>query len=125
MQLAIEIPDELFLSINESKQNLIELAKQKLALELCKSHKISISQGAKFLDMDIYSFMKLLNKHQIPAIDDYDIEVECQINNRLSSKEIAKVVEVSQRIEGYADASKELELEVEVFMKRHNLEVSA
>ncbi len=78
MQLAIEIPDELFLSINESKQNLAQLVKQKLALELCKSHKISISQGAKFLDMDIYAFMKLLNKHQIPAIDDYDIEAELE-----------------------------------------------
>ena len=76
MQLAIEIPDELFLSINESKQNLIEIAKQKLALELYKNHKISISQGAKFLDKDIYSFMKLLNKYQIPAIDDYDIKAE-------------------------------------------------
>lgn len=50
--------------------------KMKLALELYKSHKISISQGAKFLDMDIYSFMKLLNENQIPAIDDYDIEAE-------------------------------------------------
>jgi len=76
MQLAIEIPDELFLSINESKQNLIQMAKKKLALELYKNHKISISQGAKFLEMDIYSFMKLLNKYQIPAIDDYDIEAE-------------------------------------------------
>jgi len=76
MQLAIEIPDELFLSINESKYNLIKMAKQKLALELYKSHKISISQGAKFLEMDIYSFMKLLNEYQIPAIDDYDIEAE-------------------------------------------------
>lgn len=78
MQLAIDIPDELFLSINESKQNLIQIAKQKLALELYKSHKISISQGAKFLDTDIYSFMKLLNKYQIPAIDDYDIEAELE-----------------------------------------------
>jgi predicted HTH domain antitoxin len=76
MQLAIDIPDELFLSINESKQNLTAMVKQKLALELYKSHKISISQSAKFLDMDIYSFMKLLNKYQIPAIDDYDIEAE-------------------------------------------------
>jgi len=76
MQLAIEIPDDLFLSINESKNNLIQMAKQKLALELYKSHKISISQGAKFLEMDIYSFMKLLNQHQIPAIDNYDIEAE-------------------------------------------------
>ncbi len=76
MQLAIDIPDELFLSINESKQNLMHIAKQKLALELYKSHKISISQGAKLLDKDIYSFMKLLNAHQIPAIDDYDIKAE-------------------------------------------------
>ena len=76
MQLAIEIPDELFLSINESKHNLMQMAKQKLALELYKNHKISISQGAKFLEMDIYSFMKLLNQYQIPAIDDYDIEAE-------------------------------------------------
>lgn len=78
MQLAIEIPDELFLSINESKQNLVELAKQKLTLELYKSHKISISQGAKFLEMDIYTFMKLLNHNHIPAIDDYDIEAELE-----------------------------------------------
>ena len=76
MQLAIEIPDELFLSINESKQNLIKMAKQKLALELYKNHKISISQGAKLSDMNIYAFMKLLNEYQIPAIDDYDIEAE-------------------------------------------------
>jgi predicted HTH domain antitoxin len=76
MQLAINIPDELFLSINESKQNLISIAKQKLALELYKSHKISISQGAKLLEMDIYAFMKLLSQHQIPAIDDYDIASE-------------------------------------------------
>lgn len=76
MQLSIDISDELFLSINESKQNLVQIAKQKLALELYKSHKISISQGAKFLDMDIYSFMKLLNQYEIPAIDDYDIKAE-------------------------------------------------
>jgi predicted HTH domain antitoxin len=83
MQLSIEIPDELFLSINESKQNLIQIAKQKLALELYKNHKISISQGAKFLEMDIYSFIKLLNKHKIPAIDNYDIEAELNSLKRL------------------------------------------
>ena len=76
MQLYIDIPDELFLSINESKQNLIHIAKQKLILELYKNHKISISQGAKFLDVDIYSFIKLLSENQISTIDDYDIEAE-------------------------------------------------
>jgi len=76
VQLYIDIPDELFLSINESKQNLIHIAKQKLILELYKNHKISISQGAKFLDVDIYSFIKLLSENQISTIDDYDIEAE-------------------------------------------------
>ncbi len=76
MQLYIDIPDELFLSINESKQNLIQIAKQKLILEVYKNHKISISQGAKFLDVDIYSFMKLLSENQIPTINDYDIKAE-------------------------------------------------
>jgi hypothetical protein len=28
------------------------------------------------LAIEIYSFMKLLNEYQIPAIDDYDIEAE-------------------------------------------------
>jgi predicted HTH domain antitoxin len=76
MQLAIEIPDDIFLSINESKQNLVTIAKQKLALDLYKNHKISISQAAKFLGMDIYEFMKLLDSYKIPAIDDYDIVSE-------------------------------------------------
>ena len=57
-------------------QNLVNIAKQKLTLELYKNHKISIGQGARFLEMDIYSFMKFLNKYQIPAIDDYDIQAE-------------------------------------------------
>jgi len=44
---------------------------------------------------------------------------------KIKDVEIAKIVENSQRIEGYEPPSKELELEVEAFMKRHNLEVSA
>jgi len=44
---------------------------------------------------------------------------------QLSFEEIAKVVETSQKIEGYEPISKEFELEVEMFMTRHNIEVSA
>jgi predicted HTH domain antitoxin len=79
MQLSIDIPDELFLSINESKQNLVMVAKRNLALELYKNHKITISQGANFLGLDIYSFMQMLSQHKIPVIDDYDIEAELAI----------------------------------------------
>jgi len=76
MQLSIEIPDDLFLSINEDENSLASLAKHKLTLELYKKHKISLSQGAELLDMDIYTFMQLLNKNEIPVMDDYDIKSE-------------------------------------------------
>ena len=66
------------MSINESKQNLIQIIKREFVIELYKMHKISISQGAKFLGIDIYSFMKILNEHQIPVIGDYDIEAELE-----------------------------------------------
>jgi predicted HTH domain antitoxin len=78
MQLTLNIPDELFLTINETQHSLVQQLKEELILKLYKNHKISISQGANYLDTDIYSFMKLLNAHQIPVIDDYDIEAELE-----------------------------------------------
>ncbi len=76
MQLSINIPDNIFFGINETEQTLTQLLKQKLALELYKSQQISITQGAKLISSDIYTFMKLLSDHKIPVIDDYDIEDE-------------------------------------------------
>ncbi len=43
----------------------------------------------------------------------------------LSKEEISKVVENSQRIEGYEPVSEEYELEVEIFMRENGLEISA
>ncbi len=76
MNLAINIPDNIFFGINETEQSLTQLLKEKLALELYKSHQISLTQGAKMLSMDIYEFMSFVSKNGIPVIDDYDIEDE-------------------------------------------------
>ena len=54
-----------------------------------------------------------------------DIKVPYGKKPLLTKEEIRKTVENSQRIEGYESASKELELEVEVFMAKHNVQVSA
>jgi len=43
----------------------------------------------------------------------------------LSADEIQKVVENSQRIEGYEPVSKEFESRVEAFMVKHNVKISA
>jgi len=76
MNIAINIPDNIFFGINETEQSLTQMLKEKLALELYKSHQISLSQGAKILSMDIYEFMNFVSKNGIPVIDDYDIEDE-------------------------------------------------
>jgi predicted HTH domain antitoxin len=79
MNLAINIPDNIFFGINETEQSLTLMLKEKLALELYKSHQISLTQGAKMLSIDIYEFMNFISKHGIPVIDDYDIEDEVAI----------------------------------------------
>jgi len=45
--------------------------------------------------------------------------------SKLTKDEIKKIVENSQRIEGYESVSKELELEVEAFVVEHNVKISA
>ncbi|MCH9739486.1 MAG: UPF0175 family protein [Epsilonproteobacteria bacterium] len=79
MNLAINIPDNIFFGINETEQSLTQLLKEKLALELYKSHQISLTQGAKMLSMDIYEFMGFVSKNGIPVIEDYDIEDEVAV----------------------------------------------
>ncbi len=79
MNLAISIPDNIFFGINQTKESLTKILKEKLALELYKTHQISLSQGAKIVSMDIYEFMIFVSKNKIPVIDDYDIEDEVKI----------------------------------------------
>ena len=53
-----------------------------------------------------------------------DIDMSYGKKYALSEEEIKKIVETSQRIEGYEPPSKEYELEVEAFMVKHNVKVS-
>ncbi len=85
MNLSINIPDNIFFSINETEQNLKKMLKEKLVLELYKSSKITLSQGAKMLSMNIYDFIDFLKENNISIIKDYDIEEELQ-----SAREILK-----------------------------------
>ena len=83
MHLTIDVPDNIFFGINETEQSLTQLLKQKLAMELYKTHQISLSQGSSIAEMDIYAFMELLSRYHIPVIDDYDIEEEVSRAQRL------------------------------------------
>lgn len=83
MKLSINLPDNIFFGLNQTEQNLTQLLKEKLALELYKSAQISLTQGAKIVSMDIYDFMTLLSENEIEVIGDYDIEDEVANAKRL------------------------------------------
>ena len=77
MTISIELPNDVIIDVDENKR-LSTLLKQNLALELYKNEKITLSQGAEILDIDIYNFIKLLSKHKIEVIKDYNIEQELE-----------------------------------------------
>ena len=54
-----------------------------------------------------------------------DVDISYGKKYTLSKEEIKKIVKNSQLIEGYEPASKDLELQVEAFMAKHNVKVSA
>jgi len=78
MNVAVDIPDNIFFGINETPASLANLLKEKLALELYQTSRITLSQGAKMLGIDLYDFIRLLGQNGIPVIDDYDIASEVE-----------------------------------------------
>ncbi len=53
-----------------------------------------------------------------------DVELVYGKKYALSEEEIKKIVETSQRIEGYESASEEVKSRVQALMKKHNVKVS-
>ena len=53
-----------------------------------------------------------------------DVDINYGKKYTLSEEEIKKIVENSQRIEGYEPASSEVKSRVKVLMKKHNVKVS-
>ena len=53
-----------------------------------------------------------------------DVDISYGKKYTLSEEEIKKIVENSQRIEGYEPVSEAYELEIEAFMAKHNVKVS-
>lgn len=76
MVLSLDIPDEVVYSANETKESLIVLTKRKLALELYRYHKITLSQAALLCECPISEFMTLAGKENIDVIDNRFLEEE-------------------------------------------------
>ncbi len=71
--VSFTVPQEILLSLNESKETFESQSKLYTALFLFKEHKLSIEKAAKLAGLDIYDFIKEAGKHKIDIID-YSVE---------------------------------------------------
>ena len=69
--LQIEIPDHLFLAINETEDSLKNDLKFEFAKHLFTKGRFTLTQAAEFSSLDLKTFMQKISQDGIPVID-YD-----------------------------------------------------
>ena len=80
MQLTMNIPDFVPLTLNTNVKELSQMIKLNTALMLFKKSKFSIEQASKFANLSIYDFMEECNKNQIAVISYDKNELENELN---------------------------------------------
>jgi predicted HTH domain antitoxin len=79
--LQIEIPDHLFLAINETEDSLKNELKYEFAKLLFNKGKLTLEQSSEFTSIDIKTLMQKLSRDGIPVInyDSDDLESEVSL----------------------------------------------
>ncbi len=68
MQLTLNIPDFVPLTLNKDIQELKQTIKINTALMLFKNEKFSIEQASKFANLSLYDFMDECKNNQISVL---------------------------------------------------------
>ncbi len=80
MQLTLNIPDFIPLTLNKDLQELKQTIKINTALMLFKNEKLSIEQASKFANVSLYDFMDECKKNQIPITSYTKDELDNEMN---------------------------------------------
>ena len=65
----LEIPDEIITTLNRNNDELSNDFKLYIALQLYKTHKLTLKQSADFAALSLEMFIKELSKNNIDVID--------------------------------------------------------
>ncbi len=69
MQVVLNVPDFVPLTLNEDINELKQTIKLNSALMFFKKGKFTIEQASNFANLSIYEFLKECKKNEIPVID--------------------------------------------------------
>jgi len=79
MQVTLNIPDFVPLTLNKDMQELKQTIKLNTALMLFKSHKFSIEQSSHFANLSLCAFMEECKQNDIPTISYEKSELEDEL----------------------------------------------
>jgi predicted HTH domain antitoxin len=72
-EITLNIPEDILYTLNEDKAGFTKMLKYYAAMELYRSHKLSMGKAAELAEMNKADFMYELGKNGIPSID-YDVQ---------------------------------------------------
>ncbi len=79
MQLTLNIPDFVPLTLNKDTSELKQTIKLNTALIFFKNTKFSIEQASEFANISIYEFMNECKKNSIPVISYDESELKSEL----------------------------------------------
>ncbi len=77
--LTIEYPDELLVSMKETKEGFTEELKIAAAVKLYEIGKLSSGKAAKLAGMDRVSFLKILGKYRVSISTIEEVEEDMKV----------------------------------------------
>ncbi len=80
--LTIEYPDELLISMKETREGFSQELKEAAAVKLYEIGKLSSGKAARLVGIDRVSFLKLLGKYKvsISSIEEFKEDIEGAID---------------------------------------------
>jgi len=79
IEVKLNIAENILISLNQNVEEFEKHLRLSSALELFKSHKLSLGKAAELAKMSRRDFMAELNKHKIPIIDYPPEELEKEL----------------------------------------------
>lgn len=80
VELQLNVPEEILYTLNENRNGFIKKMKFYTALELFRTHKLSMGKAAELAEMNKVEFMLEVGKNGVAVIDyeteDYHEELE-------------------------------------------------
>ncbi len=89
-KMELNIPDDIFLALNEKPEELLKDIKSFAAIKFFEMGKLSLGKAAELAEMDKLDFIELLSRHSISVYNYAPEELEEDLSNIQKTRKASK-----------------------------------